>query len=78
MNVTQYVVPAVLRDALFVPRHAPGRREPAWVSPGAFKAAGLPVPEHPAQRCLTGKRAPAATWQLLVGQERNQGIPLSV
>ena len=50
MNATQYVVPAVLRGAMFVPRQAPGRREPARVAPGAFKAAGLPVPGHPAQR----------------------------
>ena len=50
MNATQYVVPAVLRGALFVPRQAPGRREPARVTAGAFKAAGLPVPGHPAQR----------------------------
>src|SRR5215831_18177642 len=35
---------------MFVPWRAPGRREPARVTPGAFKAAGLPVPEHPAQR----------------------------
>lgn len=50
MNATQYAVPAVLRGAMFVPRQAPGRREPARVATGAFKAAGLPVPEHPAQR----------------------------
>jgi hypothetical protein len=34
---------------MFVPRQAPGRREPTRVTAGAFKAAGLPVPEHPAQ-----------------------------
>jgi hypothetical protein len=45
-----YVVPAVLREARFVPWQAPGRREPARVSAGAFAAAGLPVPEHPGQR----------------------------
>jgi hypothetical protein len=50
MNATQYVVPAVLHGAMFVPRQAPGRREPARVTAGAFKAAGLPVPGHPAQR----------------------------
>ncbi len=50
MSATQYVVPAVLHGAMFVPRQAPGRREPARVTLGAFKAAGLPVPEHPAQR----------------------------
>ena len=50
MNVAEFVVPAVLRDAMFVPGQAPGRREPARVAPGAFKAAGLPVPEHLAQR----------------------------
>ena len=38
MNATQYVVPAVLRGAMFVPRQAPGRREPARVTPGAFKS----------------------------------------
>ena len=40
----------VLREAMFVPWQAPGRREPARVTAGAFTAAGLPVPEHPAQR----------------------------
>jgi hypothetical protein len=50
MNALEYVVPAVLRGAMFVPRQAPGRREPARVSAGAFTAAGLPAPEHPAQR----------------------------
>ena len=50
MNALEYVVPAVLRGAMFVPRQAPDRREPARVSPGAFKAAGLPVPGHRAQR----------------------------
>jgi hypothetical protein len=50
MNATQYVVPTVLHGAMFVPRQAPGRREPARVTAGAFKAAGLPVPGHPAQR----------------------------
>ena len=48
----RYVVPAVLRGAMFVPWQAPGRREPARVSAGAFRAAGLPVPEHPGQRNL--------------------------
>jgi hypothetical protein len=45
-----YAVPAVLRGARLVPRQTPGRREPARVPRGAFTAAGLPVPEHPAQR----------------------------
>jgi hypothetical protein len=45
-----YVVPAALRGAMFVPGQAPGRREPARVTPSAFKAAGLPVPGQPAQR----------------------------
>ena len=54
-----YVVPAVLRGAMFVPWQAPGRREPARVSAGAFRAAGVPVPEHPGQRNiyqLTGRQ----------------------
>lgn len=42
-------MPTVLRGAMFVPWQAPGRREPARVTAGAFKAAGLPVPGHPAQ-----------------------------
>ena len=50
MNAEEHVVPAVLRGAMFVPRQAPGRREPARVTAGAFIAAGLPVPGHPAQR----------------------------
>jgi len=44
------VVPAVLRRATFVPWQAAGRRQPARVTAGAFTAAGLPVPDHPAQR----------------------------
>jgi hypothetical protein len=64
MNATQFVVPAVLRGAMFVPGQAPGRREPARVTPGAFKAAGLPVPGHPAQRNV---------YQLT----RRQGLPWS-
>jgi hypothetical protein len=64
MNAREYVVPAVLRGAMFVPRQAPGRREPARVGPGAFTAAGVPVPAHPAQRNiyqLTGRRGLAWT-----------------
>ena len=49
-NAAEYVVPAVLRGGMFVPRQAPDRREPARVTSGAFIAAGLPVPEHRAQR----------------------------
>jgi hypothetical protein len=63
----EYVVPGVLRGAMFVPRQAPGRREPARVSPGAFTAAGVPVPAHPAQRNiyqLTGRRGLAWTPSL--------------
>src|SRR5215469_16487112 len=59
-----YVVPAVLRGAMFVPWQAPGRREPARVSAGAFTAAGLPVPEHAGQRNI---------YQLT----RRQGLPWS-
>ena len=62
MNAAEYVVPAVLRGAMFVPRQAAGRREPARVTPGAFRAAGLPVPGHPAQRNV---------YQLT----RRQGLP---
>ena len=46
----KYAVPTVLREAMFVPWQAPGRRQPARVTAGAFTAAGLPVPEHSAQR----------------------------
>jgi hypothetical protein len=59
MNAAEYVVPAVLRGARFVPGQAAGRREPARVTRGAFRAAGLPVPGHPAQRNvyqLTGRQ----------------------
>jgi hypothetical protein len=49
---------------MFVPWQAPGRREPARVSTGAFKAAGLPVPDHPGQRNI---------YQLT----RRQGLPWS-
>jgi len=62
MSAAQYVVPAVLRGAMFVPGQAPGRREPARVTPGAFRAAGLPVPGHRAQRNV---------YQLT----RRQGLP---
>jgi hypothetical protein len=64
MNARKYVVPAALRGAMFVPRQAPGRREPARVTAGAFTAAGLPVPEHLAQRNI---------YQLT----RRQGLPWS-
>ena len=50
MNAREYVVPTALRGAMFVHRQAPGRREPARVTAGAFQAAGLPTPEHLAQR----------------------------
>jgi hypothetical protein len=59
MNARRYVVPVALRSAMFVPGQAPGRRQPARVSAAAFTAAGLPVPEHPAQRNiyqLTGRQ----------------------
>lgn len=62
MIASEFVVPAVLRGAMFVPGQAPGRREPARVTPGAFRAAGLPVPAHPAQRNV---------YQLT----RRQGLP---
>ncbi len=45
-----FTVPLVLRSARFVPRQGPGRRQPARVTTGAFRAAGLPVPDNPAQR----------------------------
>lgn len=41
----EYVVPGVLRAARFVPRQAPGRREPLRVTAGAFRARGVEVPE---------------------------------
>ncbi len=59
MNAAEYVVPAVLRGAMFVPGQAPGRHGPARVTPAAFEAAGLPVPGPLAQRNvyqLTGRR----------------------
>jgi hypothetical protein len=62
MNARDYVVPAVLRSAMFVPGQAPGRREPARVSAAAFTAAGLPVPADRAQRNiyqLTGRQGVA-------------------
>ena len=67
MGAREYVVPAVLRGATFVPRQAPGRREPARVSRGAFTAAGVPVPADPAQRNiyqLTARRGLAWTPSL--------------
>src|SRR6266516_4692517 len=71
----EYVVPTALRRAMFVPWQAPGRREPARVSAGAFQGAGLPVPEHPGQRNiyqLTGRQGLA--WTLgLDAQIRRRG-----
>lgn len=46
----EYVVPPALRGARYVPRQAPGRREPLRVTASAFTARGLEVPEDPAQR----------------------------
>jgi hypothetical protein len=45
-----YVVPAALRGARFVPRQAPGRREPLRVTASAFRARGLDVPQDRARR----------------------------
>lgn len=42
-------VPSALRTARFVPRERAGARYPAWVTRGAFTAAGLPVPDDPRQ-----------------------------
>jgi hypothetical protein len=50
MSARGYAVPSALRGAMFVPWQAPGRREPAGVSAGAFAAAGLPVPAYAGQR----------------------------
>jgi hypothetical protein len=50
MSGDGYVVPPVLRPAQFVPRQQPGSRAPMQVTPGAFRAAGLPVPEDLRQR----------------------------
>lgn len=51
MTGPEHVVPAVLRPspAGLVPRESPGRRQPMRVTPGAFRAAGLPVPPDPRQ-----------------------------
>ena len=43
------IVPWQLRGARFVPREEAGRRGPMRVTPGAFTAAGLPVPPDPRQ-----------------------------
>jgi hypothetical protein len=40
-----YAVPLALRSARYVPRQAPGRREPLRVTASAFRARGLEVPE---------------------------------
>jgi hypothetical protein len=63
MRAGEYVVPPVLRGEMFVPWQAPGRREPARVSAGAFQAAGLPVPEHAGQRNIYQlTRRQGLTW----------------
>jgi hypothetical protein len=46
----EYAVPGVLHGARFVPRQAPGRREPLRVTAGTFRARGLEVPEDRALR----------------------------
>lgn len=54
-----FVIPAGLRAAMLVPRQGPRHRQPARVTPGAFRARGMPVPEHPAQMNvyqLTGRQ----------------------
>ena len=59
MSSDGFVVPVVLRGAMLVPRQAPGRRQPARVTAGAFRSAGLAVPERPGQLNvyqLTGRR----------------------
>ena len=43
-------MPPALRGARFVPRQAPGRREPLRVTASAFRARGLEVPEDQARR----------------------------
>jgi len=43
MSARVYAVPPALRGARFVPWQAPGRREPARVSAGAFAACGDPA-----------------------------------
>ena len=47
MTGADYAVPAALRSARFVPRERSGHREPLRVTPAAFTAAGLPVPDDP-------------------------------
>ena len=78
MSAPEYVVPPVLRGGQFVPRQSPGRREPARVTAGAFTAAGLPVPENPAQRNiyqLTERQGVA--WSLQVDEHvRRRGAEL--
>jgi hypothetical protein len=70
MNGRGYVVPEVLRGARFVPRQSPGRREPARVTAGVFRARGLPVPEDRRQwnayRLSEGKG-----WEWTPGLDRH-------
>lgn len=51
MNATTYVVPDIIRGDgnKFDLRESPTSRRPAAVSPGAFRARGLAVPEDPRQ-----------------------------
>jgi hypothetical protein len=49
VRLNDFAIPDALRTARFVPRQAPGRREPARVTTGAFRAAGLAVPDDPRQ-----------------------------
>ena len=49
MSGQEGIVPVPLRGARFVPREEAGRRGPERVTPGAFAAAGLPVPPDPRQ-----------------------------
>jgi hypothetical protein len=65
--IDDYVVPGALRGARFVPRQAPGRREPLRVTASAFRARGLEVPEDRAQwnvYQLTGRQG--LPWSPLI------------
>lgn len=76
----EFAVPAVLRGYRLVPRQAPDRREPARVTPGAFRARGLPVPEHAAHlniyRLSGGEGVPwSATIDAHVGRRGAELLP---
>lgn len=78
MSTADGTVPPQLRVCRFVPREEAGKRHPLRVTPGAFSAAGLPVPSDPRQwnaYQLSGRRG--YEWSPAIDQHvRRRGAEL--